>query len=99
MSARRVVSHDDWIAARRELLEQEKKFTRLRDQMSRRIRELPWGRVEKEYVFDSPAGPETLADLFDGKGQLIVYHFMFDPSWDEDGLTFTMEWIRHRDRY
>jgi predicted dithiol-disulfide oxidoreductase (DUF899 family) len=78
-----VVTHDKWIAARKELLAEEKEFTRARDELSRKRRELPWEQVEKEYVFEGPDGPETLADLFDGRSQLIVYHFMFDPDWDE----------------
>jgi predicted dithiol-disulfide oxidoreductase (DUF899 family) len=78
-----VVDHDEWLAARKELLAQEKAFTRQRDELSRQRRELPWERVEKEYVFEGPDGGRTLAELFDGRSQLIVYHFMFDPSWDE----------------
>lgn len=83
MNARRIVSHDDWISARKELLAQEKQFTRLRDQLSRSIRDLPWERIDKDYVFDGPKGRETLAELFDGRRQLVVYHFMFDPAWEE----------------
>jgi predicted dithiol-disulfide oxidoreductase (DUF899 family) len=82
MSDHQIVSHEEWIAARRRFLEKEKDFTRLRDQLSRERRELPWERVEKEYVFEGEKGPETLADLFDGRAQLMVYHFMYDPSWD-----------------
>ncbi|MEZ4661338.1 MAG: thioredoxin family protein [Caldilineaceae bacterium] len=78
-----VVSQAEWLAARRELLAKEKEFTHLRDQLSQQRRDLPWERVEKEYVFDGPNGKETLADLFDGKGQLVVYHFMFGPDWEE----------------
>jgi predicted dithiol-disulfide oxidoreductase (DUF899 family) len=77
-----VVTHDEWIAARKELLAEEKEFTRSRDELSRRRRDLPWERVEKEYVFEGPDGTEALADLFDGRSQLVVYHFMFDPKWD-----------------
>jgi predicted dithiol-disulfide oxidoreductase (DUF899 family) len=77
-----VVSHDQWIAARRRLLEAEKEFTRRRDQLSRQRRELPWERVDKSYVFAGPKGPETLPQLFAGRSQLIVYHFMFDPAWE-----------------
>jgi predicted dithiol-disulfide oxidoreductase (DUF899 family) len=83
MPDHKIVSQDEWITARREHLAKEKEFTRLRDQLSRERRELPWVRVDKTYVFDGPRGPETLADLFDGRSQLIVQHFMFDPSWDE----------------
>jgi predicted dithiol-disulfide oxidoreductase (DUF899 family) len=79
----RVVSQQDWLAARRQLLRREKEFTRLRDQLSAERRELPWVRVEKDYVFDGPDGKETLADLFDGRSQLMVYHFMFGPGWEQ----------------
>jgi predicted dithiol-disulfide oxidoreductase (DUF899 family) len=79
----RVVSQEDWLAARRQLLRKEKEFTRLRDQLSAERRELPWLRVEKEYVFDGPDGKETLPDLFEGRSQLMVYHFMFGPGWEQ----------------
>lgn len=79
----KVVSQADWLAARKELLKKEKEFTRLRDQLSRQRRELPWEAVEKRYVFDGPKGKQTLGDLFGGKSQLIVYHFMFGPGWKE----------------
>jgi predicted dithiol-disulfide oxidoreductase (DUF899 family) len=79
----KVVSEAEWLVARRDLLAREKELTRLRDEVSRHRRELPWVRVEKEYVFDGPDGKETLADLFDGSSQLIVYHFMFGPDWEE----------------
>jgi len=79
----KVVSHDQWIAARKAHLAEEKVFTRARDALSRKRRELPWEKVEKTYVFDGPNGKETLADLFGGKSQLIVYHFMLGPDWDE----------------
>jgi predicted dithiol-disulfide oxidoreductase (DUF899 family) len=78
-----VVSPKEWIASRKELLRKEKEFTRLRDELSRQRRELPWEKVDKQYVFDGPNGKETLADLFDGRSQLIVYHFMFGPGWQE----------------
>jgi len=78
-----IVSRDEWIAARRELLAQEKEMTRLRDQLNARRRELPWVRVEKTYAFDGPNGQETLADLFAGRSQLAVRHFMFGPGWEE----------------
>jgi predicted dithiol-disulfide oxidoreductase (DUF899 family) len=77
-----VVSPQGWIARRKELLRKEKEFTRLRDELSRQRRELPWEKIEKQYVFEGPNGKETLADLFDGKSQLIVYHFMFGPGWE-----------------
>ena len=79
----KVVPQADWLAARKDLLKKEKEFTRLRDELSRQRRELPWEKVEKLYVFDGPQGTETLADLFGGKSQLIVYHFMFGPGWKE----------------
>ena len=77
-----VVSRETWLAARSALLAKEKEFTRLRDELSRQRRDLPWEAVNKEYVFDGPKGKQSLPDLFDGRSQLIVYHFMFDPSWD-----------------
>src|SRR6266481_7470621 len=79
----RIVSQAEWLAARKELLRKEKEFTRLRDQLSRERRELPWEKVEKKYVFDGPGGKESLGDLFGGKSQLIIYHFMFGPEWKE----------------
>jgi len=78
----KIVSNKDWIEARRQFLTKEKEFTRLQDEVSQQRRELPWERVEKAYVFDGPGGQEALADLFAGKSQLIVYHFMFGPDWD-----------------
>jgi len=79
----RVVSHKAWIEARRKFLAKEKKFTRLRDELARQRRALPWEKVDKQYVFDGPQGRETLAELFDGRSQLVVYHFMFAPDWSE----------------
>jgi predicted dithiol-disulfide oxidoreductase (DUF899 family) len=79
----RVVSREDWLAARRQLLQKEKEFTRLRDRLSAERRELPWVKVEKEYVFDTLDGKQTLADLLDGRNQLMVYHFMFGPDWEQ----------------
>jgi len=78
-----VVSHVEWLAARREFLAKEKEFTRLRDELSRQRRSLPWEKVEKRYQFDSNRGKVTLADLFAGRSQLIVYHFMFGPGWEQ----------------
>ncbi|TMH81021.1 MAG: DUF899 domain-containing protein, partial [Betaproteobacteria bacterium] len=83
MSAHPVVSHEEWVKARQRFLAREKAFTRERDALSAERRELPWEKVEKEYVFDGPKGQETLADLFAGKSQLIVYHFMFGADWPE----------------
>src|SRR5208283_5073676 len=79
----KVVSAAEWLAARQELLKKEKEFTRLRDELSRQRQELPWEKVEKPYTFDGPQGKETLADLFNGRSQLIVYHFMLGPGWKE----------------
>jgi predicted dithiol-disulfide oxidoreductase (DUF899 family) len=78
-----VVSHDEWIAARKEFLKKEKEFTRQRDEISRLRRELPWEKVEKEYEFQGPGGKVTLSDLFGGRSQLVVYHFMLGPGWKE----------------
>src|ERR1700739_1348732 len=78
-----VVSQDQWLAARKQLLKKEKEFTRLRDELSRERRKLPWEKVEKQYAFQGPKGKETLAQLFDGRSQLIVYHFMLGPGWVE----------------
>ncbi len=77
-----VVSHEEWVDARKALLAEEKAFTRLRDQLSRRRRELPWEKVDKHYEFHGPDGPVRLSDLFGGRSQLIVYHFMYGPGWD-----------------
>src|ERR1041384_8174956 len=79
----KVVSPAEWVAARKEFLRKEKEFTRLRDELSRQRRTLPWVAVEKQYVFDAPGGKVTLADLFEGRSQLVVYHFMFGPGWEE----------------
>lgn len=83
MQNHQVVSGEAWLAARKKLLAKEKEFTRLRDQLSKARRELPWQKVDKEYVFDGPNGKETLADLFDGRSQLVIYHFMYGPDWEE----------------
>lgn len=106
MQDHNVVSGDEWLQARKELLVKEKQFTRLRDQLSQARRALPWEKVDKEYVFESPTGKQTLADLFDGRSQLIVYHFMYGPDWDE-GCPSCSFWadnfngidihLRHRD--
>jgi len=83
MDNHKIVSQEEWTAARVELLGREKELTRMRDELARQRRELPWVRVDKEYLFDAPDGKQTLADLFDGRTQLLVYHFMFDPTWTE----------------
>jgi predicted dithiol-disulfide oxidoreductase (DUF899 family) len=77
-----VVSREEWLVARKGLLAKEKEFTRLRDDLSRQRRELPWVRVDKPYAFEGQRGKESLSDLFDGRSQLVVYHFMFAPDWD-----------------
>src|SRR5215510_16376386 len=79
----KIVSEEEWVEARKALLKKEKEFTALRDQLSQQQRDLPWVAVSKEYVFEGPNGKQTLSELFDGRSQLIVYHFMFDPSWEE----------------
>ena len=83
MNHSKVVSRDEWLSARKQHLKKEKEFTRLRDKLSAERRELPWVKVEKNYVFDGPGRKETLPDLFDGRSQLIVYHFMFGPEWEQ----------------
>ncbi len=79
----KIVAPDQWLAARRELLREEKEYTRLGDQLAARRRELPRVRIDKSYVFASPHGPATLADLFEGRSQLLVQHFMFGAGWEE----------------
>ena len=79
----KVVSREEWTKARKELLAKEKKLTHESDTIAAERRALPWVKVEKNYIFDSPTGKKTLADLFDGRSQLIVYHFMFGPDWKE----------------
>ncbi|HKQ38835.1 MAG TPA: thioredoxin family protein [Verrucomicrobiae bacterium] len=93
---RKVVSQKEWIPARKKLLLKEKKFSKLRDKLNLERRKLPWVKIEKEYVFEGPAGKITLADLFDGKSQLIVYHFMFGPGWG-GGCEHCSFWADHFD--
>jgi predicted dithiol-disulfide oxidoreductase (DUF899 family) len=78
----RVVSRDAWVAERKTLLAHEKELTRLRDQIASERRTLPWVRVDKNYIFDTPEGRRTLAELFDGRSQLLIQHFMFAPGWE-----------------
>ncbi|HWW00282.1 MAG TPA: thioredoxin family protein [Candidatus Acidoferrum sp.] len=92
----RVVTPKEWLAARKRLLVREKKFSKARDQLNQERRELPWVKVEKEYVFDTPEGKATLAELFCGKSQLVVYHFMFGPGWKE-GCPHCSFWADHYD--
>src|SRR4051812_12957857 len=79
----RVVSREEWIAERKTLLAREKELTRLRDRIAAERRALPWVRIDKNYVFDAPEGPRTLAELFEGRRQLLVQHFMFAPGWEQ----------------
>lgn len=92
-----VVSREEWLVARKELLAKEKEFTRQRDALSAERRKLPMVKIEKEYVFEGLKGPASLLDLFDGRRQLIIYHFMFDLSWDEgcDGCSLLVDNIGH----
>ena len=83
MEKHRVVSHEEWLDARKDFLAEEKEFTRARDRLSAKRRALPWERVENSYVFEGSDGKQTLSDVFSGKSQLIAYHFMFDTDWDE----------------
>ena len=83
MENHKIVSREEWLVARKKHLAKEKEFTRLRDRLSQQRRELPWVKVEKDYIFDGPNGKETLSKIFAGRRQLLVYHFMFDPDWDE----------------
>lgn len=91
----KIVSRDEWLTARKKLLIREKQHTREHDAIAAERRALPWVRVEKNYVFDSPSGKKTLADLFEGKSQLIVYHFMFGPDWSEGcpSCSFNMDHV------
>lgn len=83
MQPHKIVSQIEWTTARKAFLETEKKFTRARDELSRQRCELPWVKVEKNYVFEGPNGRQTLSELFDGRSQLIIYHFMLGPGWQE----------------
>jgi predicted dithiol-disulfide oxidoreductase (DUF899 family) len=93
---RKVVSQIEWLTARKKLLMKEKKFSKLRDQLNLQRRKLPWVKIEKEYVFDGPTGKVTLGDLFGGKSQLLIYHFMFGPGWEE-GCEHCSFWADHFD--
>jgi predicted dithiol-disulfide oxidoreductase (DUF899 family) len=97
--AHKVVSHDEWVTARKKHLSKEKEFTRLRDQLSRERRELPWELVEKDYTFEGERGQVSLQDLFAGRGQLVVYHAMFNPdtagpqtTWTADAACYACSW-------
>lgn len=95
VEAHEIVSPEAWLEARRELLRKEKELTRLRDRIAAERRALPWVKVVKDYRFQSEAGEVSLADLFRGKSQLIVYHFMFAPGWKEgcDGCSFISDHV------
>jgi predicted dithiol-disulfide oxidoreductase (DUF899 family) len=91
MNQNPVVSREEWVAARKQHLVKEKELTRLRDELSRQRRDLPWVKVDKNYVFEGPDGKVTLADLFDGRSQLIIKHFMFGPGWKEGCVGCSLE--------
>lgn len=95
MQTNRIVSRDEWLAARTALLAKEKELTRARDRLSAERRALPWVKVDKTYVFDTTEGKRTLAELFDGRSQLIVYHFMLAPGWKDGciGCSFLVDHI------
>jgi predicted dithiol-disulfide oxidoreductase (DUF899 family) len=106
MVPNQIVSQDEWLVARKQLLMKEKELTRLRDQLSTERRALPWVKIEKTYVFEGPNGKESLSDLFDGKSQLIIQHFMLGPGWKEgcigcsfqaDHLEGALLHLQHRD--
>jgi predicted dithiol-disulfide oxidoreductase (DUF899 family) len=96
MEQHAVVSQHEWVEARKTLLAQEKEFSRMREQLAQTRRDLPWEAVIKEYVFEGPAGQATLSDLFEGRTQLIVYHFMFDPG-SEEGCLHCSFWADNFD--
>jgi predicted dithiol-disulfide oxidoreductase (DUF899 family) len=83
MQPENIVSRDEWLEARKILLQEEKDFTRLRDQLSRKRRQLPWLKVDTDYIFEDLNGKLSLGDLFEDKSQLIIYHFMYGPDWEE----------------
>ena len=80
MPTHKVVQHDEWLKARKKHLKKETEFTRMRDQLSRERRDVPWELVEKPYSFEGESGTRTLNELFEGRGQLVIYHAMFDPE-------------------
>ena len=106
MTGHPIVDRDSWLAARTALLAEEKALTRQRDALAAKRRALPWVRIDKDYVFDGPGGALTLADLFDGRSQLLVYHFMYGPDWQAgcpscsfwaDSFDRTIVHLNHRD--
>jgi predicted dithiol-disulfide oxidoreductase (DUF899 family) len=96
MEQPRIVSRRDWLAAHAEHLKQEKALTRMRDQLRAKRRELPWTRIDKHYLFHAPSGSKSLGDLFEGRSQLIIKHFMFGPGWGEGcvGCSFEMDHVQ-----
>src|SRR5213596_1854499 len=99
MATHKVVKHDEWLAARKRHLAKEKEFTRMREQLSRERRALPWELVEKQYTFQGERGTQTLSDVFEGRGQLVIYHAMFNPdtagphtTWTVDAACFACSW-------
>ena len=94
----KIVSRDEWLDARKALLAKEKQMTRLRDELSAERRALPWVKVEKKYVFDTPQGQRTLAELFEGRSQLIIKHFMLAPGQKDGcvGCSFEIRPYRRR---
>src|SRR5919199_258021 len=88
--AHKVVSHEEWLAARKKHLAKEKEFTHMRDQLSRERRELPWALVDKDYTFEGESGKVSLPDVFDGRNQLVVYHAMFNPETAGPHTTYTV---------
>jgi predicted dithiol-disulfide oxidoreductase (DUF899 family) len=91
MAQHKVVSHEQWVEARKKHLADEKELTRARDRLSEGRRELPWELVDKEYVFEGPAGPATLEEMFQGRSQLVIYHAMFNPETASDDTTYTKD--------
>ena len=99
MVAHKLVSHDEWVAARKKHLAKEKEFTHLRDQLSHERRQLPWELVEKDYAFEGERGKVSLQDLFGGRSQLVIYHAMFNPdtagpqtTWTADAACYACSW-------
>jgi len=106
LASHKVVSRAEWLSARTAFLAKEKEFTKLRDELTAQRRALPWTKVEKEYLFEGPRGKETLAQLFDGRSQLVIYQFMFDPDWKAgcpicsfwaDNFDNIIQHLNHRD--
>lgn len=96
MANHKIVSQDEWVKARIAFMAKEKEFTHRREQLAEERRQLPWVKVDKDYTFETDTGRQTLSDLFDGKSQLVVYHFMFGPDWQE-GCKSCSFWADHYD--